>query len=130
MGVIVPAGSLMVARATRRRVTRSSETALMNHTSRQLLFPTLVTMRAALAACAPDRPISPIRAVPADGALVDKIDAVTVVSTEVIPFTPNDVLATIGTVNVFNGGFGSAIDKPEGGNTDFYSLTDRGPNIA
>src|SRR5262249_53341792 len=28
------------------------------------------------------------------------------------------------------GGYGSAIDKPEGGNTDFYSLTDRGPNVA
>jgi phytase-like protein len=100
----------------------------MNHTSRPLFLPAVVTMSAVLAACAPDRPTGPLRAAP-DRALADKIDAVSVVSTEVIPFTPNDVLATIGTVNVFRGGFGSAIDKPEGGNTDFYSLTDRGPNI-
>jgi hypothetical protein len=81
-----------------------------------------------LVACAPDHPISPERALTPGTASADRGDVPTVVSAEVIPFSPNDVLATINGVSVFNGGYGSAIDKPGGGNTDFYSLTDRGPN--
>src|SRR5262249_59924446 len=84
----------------------------------------------ALAACAPERATSPARAIAPSGSLADKADAPVVVSVEVIPFAPNDVLNKINGVSVFNGGFGSAIDKPEGGSNDFYSLTDRGPNVS
>src|SRR5262249_41183336 len=77
-----------------------------------------------LAACAPERATSPARAIAPAGSVADKADAPVVVSVEVIPFAPNDVLTTINGVSVFNGGFGSAIDKPEGGSNDFYSLTD------
>jgi hypothetical protein len=84
-----------------------------------------------LAACAPERSMVPARSLSARDASADRVpDLPTVTSVEVIPMTPNDVLATINGVEVFNGGFGSAIDKPEGGSTDFYSLTDRGPNVS
>jgi hypothetical protein len=89
----------------------------------------LAVCAALLAACAPERATSP-RAIAPTGSRADKADAPVVVSVEVIPFAPNDVLTTINGVSVFNGGFGSAIDKPEGGSNDFYSLTDRGPNVS
>jgi hypothetical protein len=84
-----------------------------------------------LAACTRDTPTSANRIGAGDRALAARVEDVpTVVSTEVIPMSPNGVLATINGVSVYNGGFGSALDKPEGGSTDFYSLSDRGPNVS
>ena len=90
---------------------------------------------AAFAACTSDRTTSPANNLSAGNALADRgagqlgQSVPAVVSVDVIPLAPNDVLASVNGVSVLNGGFGSAIDKPEGGNTDFYSLTDRGPNV-
>lgn len=84
-------------------------------------------------ACTSDHPIAPARQLAAT-ALADKSTeghgtTPSVVSTEVIPFTPNDTLANINGVIVYHGGFGSAIDaRDEDG--EFYSLTDRGPNVS
>jgi hypothetical protein len=52
-----------------------------------------------------------------------------VVGVRVARMQPNDILATIGTVSVFNGGFGSALDRSPWRPNEFYSLTDRGPNV-
>ena len=52
------------------------------------------------------------------------------VSATHVPLLPNDVLATYNGVNVYNGGFGSAIDQRDGHKDEFYSLTDRGPNVS
>lgn len=95
----------------------------------------LIASAAFLAACSTDRSLSPTRTA-SNGARTDRSagdaasSAPAVTSVEVIPLSPNDVLASINGISVFNGGYGSAIDKPEGGNTDFYSLTDRGPNVS
>lgn len=89
----------------------------------------LVLGAASLSACAVDRPTAPVRPATLGAAATRLGDVPTVVGVDVIPLLPNDVLATINGVNVYNGGFGSAIDKPEGGSNDFYSLTDRGPNV-
>jgi hypothetical protein len=90
-----------------------------------------LTATALLSACISDQTTAPPRTAEPGVASAAKLeDAPVVVSVEHFPMLPNDVSATIGVVSVFNGGFGSAIDKPEGGNTDFYSMTDRGPNVS
>ncbi|HEY7237050.1 MAG TPA: esterase-like activity of phytase family protein [Gemmatimonadaceae bacterium] len=43
---------------------------------------------------------------------------------------PNDVIADINGVHVFNGGFGSALDASPFRSNEFYSMTDRGPNVS
>jgi hypothetical protein len=53
----------------------------------------------------------------------------TAVSASHAALVPNVVLAAINGVNVYHGGFGSALDQLHG-SKDFYSLTDRGPNVA
>jgi len=110
------------------------ETAFMNvipQLASNYRFAFGLTCATLLAACAPDHPTAPSRDLATGDASRTKIDAPDVVSVEVLPMLPNDVLATTANgTKVFNGGFGSAIDKPEGGSTDFYSLTDRGPNAS
>jgi hypothetical protein len=89
----------------------------------------LVTLALVVAACQPDQ--NPTAPATPPSLRNDKTSTVpVVVGVEVVPLLPNDILATINGIHVFNGGFGSAIDQPEGGNNDFYSLTDRGPNVA
>jgi hypothetical protein len=51
-----------------------------------------------------------------------------VVNVRITRLRPNDVLATIDSVRLFNGGFGSALDPSPWRPNEFYSLTDRGPN--
>jgi len=46
------------------------------------------------------------------------------------PLLPNDVIATYTGVNVYNGGFGSAVDARDGHGRVIWSLTDRGPNVS
>jgi hypothetical protein len=52
-----------------------------------------------------------------------------VVGVRVAGMQPNDVLAKIGPVVVFNGGFGSALDGSPTHPNELFSLTDRGPNV-
>jgi hypothetical protein len=90
-----------------------------------------------LSACFSDQMTMPDRVPAGASYAVDKLADLSVVSAEHFPMLPNDVLATINgvvtlnhPVQVFNGGFGSAVDLADGSGSEFYSLTDRGPNVA
>jgi len=97
----------------------------------------LFAATALLSACLSDQATAPDR-LPANASRgVDKAADLAVVSAEHFAMLPNDVLATINgaitlnqPVKVFGGGFGSAIDLADGSGTEFWSLTDRGPNVA
>ncbi len=92
---------------------------------------------AVLSGCMSDHATAPDRLAADASPLQDNVKQAFVVSVEHFPMLPNDVLATIKnattqqlSVQVFNGGFGSAVDLADGSGTEFYSLTDRGPNVA
>ena len=98
----------------------------------------LLAATALLSACISDQTTTaPDRAAADASPSLDKVKDAFVVSAEHFAMLPNDVLATINkpvtlnqTVTVFNGGFGSALDLADGSGKEFYSLTDRGPNVA
>ena len=93
----------------------------------------MIGLAAALAACSADHPTAPALsdAVQANqGRGRDGGDVPSVVSVRVARMLPNDVLATVAGVPVFNGGFGSALDRSPFRPDELYSLTDRGPNIS
>src|SRR5262245_51744810 len=92
---------------------------------------------ALLSACISDRTTAPDRIPENASRSVDKLGDLTVVSAEHFAMLPNDILVTVKntisqnqSVQVFNGGYGSAVDLANGSGTEFYSLTDRGPNVA
>ncbi len=108
---------------------------LLRPTTRRRHLPLLAVLAAGaslLGACSSDQPTTPTRSFAVTDVVANrKPDPVGVVGVQVIPFSPNDVLADINGVKVFHGGFGSAVDKTGGdGDRGYYSLTDRGPNVA
>jgi hypothetical protein len=90
-----------------------------------------------LSACISDQTTTAPDRIAANSPSLDNVKDAFVVSAEHFSMLPNDVLATINgsvtlnhPVSVFGGGFGSAVDLADGSGTEFYSLTDRGPNVA
>ncbi len=60
---------------------------------------------------------------------VQGLQTPTVAHVDIFPALPNTVIATVNGVSVFNGGFGSALDKSPFRNDEYYLLADRGPNF-
>jgi hypothetical protein len=83
-----------------------------------------------VAACANDPVAPPVDATAPATTLFGHDGVPSIVNVQVAKTQPNEVLATINGVQVFNGGFGSAVDGSPWFPRELYSLTDRGPNIA
>jgi Esterase-like activity of phytase len=82
-----------------------------------------------LGACEGDHPMAPATRARLANRGHQEDEAPTAISAHAVALFPNDVLATFNGVHVYHGGFGSALDQRPGRDGEFYSLTDRGPNV-